>query len=127
MKKERELKRVEVRLTEKDYLELNLRAANHHMSVSAYIRRTVFEERFKRIHTDYDTIKTYKQLNADLNRLGNMMLATTMHKTIGNNTSRVIKQTVDETLNLLNQIMKVIKTEMKGIGRSQQEIILNEE
>lgn len=109
-------KRLEVRLTEKDYIDLHLRAASNNMKLSDYVRRTVFDDRFKKIHTDYDVYKELKALHADLNRLGNWIIGKKDFKDYGARNIESMTERLYDTIEHLNQVQKHIRNIMLGIG-----------
>lgn len=108
-------KRLEVRLTEKDYIELHLRSAQNNMKLSDYVRRTVFDDRFKKIHTDYDVYKELKGIHADLNRLGNWIIGKKDFKDYGARNMNSMTARLNDTIEQLKSVQKHIQNIMLGI------------
>lgn len=108
-------KRLEVRLTEADYQDLHLRAANNFMKVSDYVRRVVFDDRFKHIHTDYDVYKEIRALHADLNRLGNWIIGKKSFTAYGARNLNSMTDRLYETIEHLAVVRDHLQKIMLGI------------
>lgn len=69
--------RREIRLTETEYKDLNLRASTNRMTISEYIRFMIFKDKEIKINTEYDLFMEIKRFHADLNKLGNYLVHVT--------------------------------------------------
>lgn len=107
--------RREIRLTQSEYEELNLRATENSMTISEYMRYMIFKDKNIKINTDYDLYMAIKHLHNDINRLGNYLVHVTSviekaksykEKDELDKTILTLKGKTKETLDL---ILKVIK------------------
>ena len=112
---EQKKRSIHVRFNEVELNEIKIRAAANHYSISDFVRRTVFDERFRYIHTDFETYREFKALHNDLNRLGNYMISNAAKETLGEQNAFVVREKVFETLKNLDLLIDLCNKAIRTI------------
>ena len=106
--------RLEVRLKQDEYTQLQIRANKNKMTVSDYVRRTVFAEKFTRITTDFEVYLELKALHADLNRMGNFLLERKVQDRLGLQTAYDTREAVARTVEDLRRLRELTLSQING-------------
>ena len=114
--KKNRTRQIHIRLTEDDYIQLKLKAKASNLTVTDYIIRTAFDERFNIIFTDYKSIQEIRLLHADLNRLGNFMVSRRAKEFLGIDGAYSVKKACEDTIELTHTIIELIRHMIRTIG-----------
>ena len=107
---------IHIRLKEDEYIELRTRANNNDLSLSHFVRNTVFSNRFIQINTDYDLYIEIKKLHADLNRLGNYLVHVSSLLELQTDQSNLekLRISISKTINESEKLKKIVIKAIKG-------------
>ena len=106
---------LKVRLNENDHNELLLRASANNMSLSNYARRTLFENRFRRIQSDFEIFREFKHAHADLNRLGNYLISNDAKDKLGLEYAFAYREKAQEGIEEINHLIELCKACVRSI------------